>query len=151
MFNDMLSVRFSVIVICSFFLGFGELSAQNIVSVMNDENEISNFVDALENAQLTEKLNGNGPYTIFAPSNGSFNNSSVSNQNRSRSNLLNYIMTGMATERNLKAMSNITTLGGMVLNLRKTNSGEIRIEDRAIVTANIRASNGVIHIIDGTF
>ncbi len=150
MFNKILSGQIITLTLCSCLLGFGEIFAQDIISTMKEENRISNFVEALEDAQLTEKLNGNGPYTIFAPSNNTFN-SNVSNQNRSRSYLLNYIMTGLATERNLKAMSNITTLGGMVLNLRKTNSGEIRIEDREITSSNIRASNGVIHIIDGTF
>lgn len=150
MLTNNLSGRIIIGLLCSCFLGIGEIFAQDIISTMKKENQISNFVDALEKTQLTEKLDGNGPYTIFAPSNSAFNNN-VSTQNRSRSYLLNYIMTGMATERNLKAMSNITTLGGMVLNLSKTSSGEIRIEDRAITNANIRASNGVIHIIDGTF
>lgn len=151
MFGKIFPGKIQLLLICGFFLAAGEIRGQDIMSVMKEEGEISNFVNALENAQLTEELNGNGPYTIFAPSNRYFNNNNTSSQNRNRSYLLNYIMTGMATERNLKAMSNITTLGGMVLELQKTDSGEIIVKEREITTANIKASNGIIHIIDGTF
>lgn len=133
---------------CSLFF-FTNGMAQDVMGVMKTNSRISNFVNALENAQLTDKLNERGPYTVFAPSNDTFNMSATQKANRSY--LLNYIMTGMATERNLRAMSNITTLGGKVLSLSKSESGNILIEDRQLIKSNIKASNGVIHIIDGTF
>lgn len=151
MFGKILPGKIEIVLILGLFLAVGEVRSQDITSVMKEEGQISNFVNALENAQLAEELNGNGPYTIFAPSNRYFNSNNINSHNSNRSYLLNYIMTGMATERNLKAMSNITTLGGMVLELQKTDSGEIIIKERTITTANIKASNGIIHIIDGTF
>lgn len=148
--SDLLRHRTAILMVCCFLIS-GESIAQDVMSVMKSNSRISNFVEALEKAQLNDRLNGNGPYTVFAPSNEVFNNQNISNQERTRAHLLNYIMTGMATERNLKAMSNITTLGGKVLVLNKSGSGDITIDNSQILSGNIRASNGVIHIIDGTF
>ncbi|MDX1671951.1 MAG: fasciclin domain-containing protein, partial [Balneolaceae bacterium] len=61
--------------------------------------------------------------------------------------ILNHMITGLATKRKLKMMNNIPTLGGIHLKMKSTN-GDLQINKAVVIQANIKASNGVIHIVD---
>ncbi|MDX1629899.1 MAG: fasciclin domain-containing protein, partial [Fulvivirga sp.] len=89
--------------------------SQKIMTVIKSHSNLSSFADALEQNGLDEELSGNGPYTIFAPVNESFDRETSGKSITSssvRNLLLNHIMTGYATERNMKVMSKATSLGG---------------------------------------
>src|SRR5699024_9477400 len=106
--------------------------------------------EALESTGLDQQLMGMGPYTVFAPSNEAFESFSRginTSSGRMRSVLLNHIMTGLATERSIRAMNKVTSLGGITLNI-ESNGSEILIDKARLIRSNIRAGNGVIHIID---
>lgn len=125
-------------------------NGQSVMSVLKNNSEVSSFVSAIEKTQLNETFSNSGTYTIFAPTNEAFDKAVTSRQSsdsRLRSFLLNHIMTGWATEKNLKIMSSSTSLGGIQLNF--TGSNPMQVNNSEITTPNIRASNGVIHIIDG--
>jgi uncharacterized surface protein with fasciclin (FAS1) repeats len=64
-----------------------------------------------------------------------------------RDALLNHIMTGLATERSIKVMSKATSLGGLTLHI-EVNGDQIIINNARLITTNIRAGNGVIHVVD---
>jgi uncharacterized surface protein with fasciclin (FAS1) repeats len=119
---------------------------QTIIDELKKHKQTSNFAMALEKANLHERLSEPGPFTIFAPSNETFNKLS-SREKFNRDLLLNHIFTGMATERSLRAMSDITCLSGRTIKVGR-NQG-LSIENFAILESNIRAKNGVIHLIDG--
>lgn len=124
-------------------------NGQSVMSVLKNHSEVSSFANALEQAQLDDTISGSGPYTIFAPSNEAFNNTTgniLNSSSRMRSLLLNHIMTGLATGKNLKVMSKTTSMGGIQLNFNGTNP--IMVNDAEITTSNIKANNGVIHIIN---
>ena len=123
-------------------------SAQNVISKLKSNSQTSHFGRALEQANLQERLNQSGPFTLFAPSNAVFDKLS-SGQKSDRQLLLNHIFTGMATERSLKAMSEVTCLSGQTLSIVVDNSQRLKVNDVLIVRSNIRADNGVIHIIEG--
>ncbi len=124
--------------------------AQTIMSVLSGDQETSSFAKALEHTGLDQQLLDMGPYTIFAPSNEafeSFSNGINTSSSRMRSILLNHIMTGLATERSIRAMNKVTSLGGVTLNV-ESNGNTILIDNARLIQSNIRAGNGVIHIID---
>lgn len=134
------------------FLGIVEsVNSQDLMSVIKSHSNLSSFADAIEANGLATELAGKGPYTVFAPENETFDKE-ISGKNLSSSSvrnlLLNHIMTGYATERNMKVMSKATSLGGISLAL-KSDGNTIKINDAEIVKINIKARNGVLHIIRG--
>lgn len=127
--------------------GFTTLQAQTVMQTLNEHQETKSFAQALKDANMSDRLNGNGPYTLFVPSNSAF--SQLPNSQKSNSSLLlNHIFTGMATERSLKAMSDITCLSGQTISVG-SQSNRLTVNNNVVLTSNIRADNGVIHIIDG--
>jgi uncharacterized surface protein with fasciclin (FAS1) repeats len=55
----------------------------------------------------------------------------------------------MATKRNLKAMSNITSLSGHKFVVESDKNQQLTVASYQILNSNIKADNGVIHMIDG--
>ena len=55
-------------------LGFGAMAANaaDVVETLRDHDRFSNFVEAIEAAGLDETLTGEGPFTVFAPTNDAF-------------------------------------------------------------------------------
>lgn len=124
--------------------------AQTVISAMESNQELSSFVEAIKDTELEEQLSEPGAFTIFAPTNNAFDSAVGTRQNfqnRMESFLLNHIMTGWASSRNLKIMEKATSMGGIQLHFEGESS--VSVNGISIITANIRADNGVIHIIDG--
>lgn len=133
-------------------LGISEpASSQDLLAVIKSHNNLSSFAKAIEANGLENELSGKGPYTVFAPVNEIFDKE-ISGKNLSSSSvrnlLLNHIMTGYATERNMKVMSKATSLGGITLAL-KTGGNFVKVNEAEIIEMNIKAGNGVLHIIRG--
>lgn len=126
--------------------------AQDLVSVLKSNRQTTSFAQAIEASGLDEKLSQDGPFTIFAPTNGAFSKGTTlisSGSGQMKSIILNHIMTGMATARSLRMMNRATTLGGLNLTI-EASGDKITVNKSPLLETNIRASNGVIHIIDGT-
>ncbi|WP_445665027.1 fasciclin domain-containing protein [Fodinibius sp. AD559] len=132
----------------SFLVTLSDLQAQTIVEKLKSNSQTTQFVQALENTGVDDRLNQSGPFTVFAPTNAAFNNLSIGQKSDSNL-LLNHILTGMATKRSLRAMSDITCLSGKTISIQNQSGNNLAIESNRISTSNIKASNGVIHIIDG--
>ena len=130
-----------------------EVRAQQVYQVLEDNRETSSFAAAVQKAGLDARLNSDGPYTIFAPTNSALSRIGTRiNQNNPsalRRFLLNHILTGMATKRHITAMSKAPTLGGLTLRIQEDREGNITVNNVSIARFNIRARNGIIHVIDG--
>lgn len=127
-------------------------NSQQLMSVIKSHSNLSSFANAIESNGLDKKLAEKGPFTVFAPTNADFDKE-VSGKSLSsssvRSMVLNHIMTGYATERNMKMMSRATSLGGITLDM-KAYGDQVKINNNAeIIKGNIKAQNGVLHIIKG--
>lgn len=135
--------------ITAFILSFHVARSQSIMQKLKANNQTSHFAQALEKTNLSSKLNSSGPYTLFAPSNEAFDKLTATQKENSQL-LLNHIFTGMATERSLKAMKEVTCLSGKTIKLKGAENGQsVSVDSYVIIASNIRASNGVIHIING--
>ncbi len=120
---------------------------QNVVDKLKLNKQANHFGQALEDANLDKKLSESGPFTLFAPSNEAFDALS-SGQKSNTKLILNHVFTGMATERSLKVMSDVTCLSGRTITITEQN-GQLTVDSMTILSSNIKAENGVIHIIDG--
>ncbi len=132
-------------------LGWSAVSAQTVVDVAAGDPRFSTLVTAIEEAGLVEALSGEGPFTIFAPTNDAFGaidqnqlNVLLSSQSQLTTVLQYHVVPGLFTTDLITAdMQFFSTLAGS--NLPITNDG---VGDAAVIDVNIAASNGVIHVID---
>lgn len=110
---------------------------------------------ALEAAGLVEALKGKGPYTVFAPSDEAFAKlpegtvaTLLKPENKARlASILKYhVLSGEVLAKDVKTMP-ATTLDGQRVDI-KVEKGTVKVDGATVVKTDIRASNGVIHVID---
>lgn len=134
------------------------LVADNIDKQLAANPALSLFQYALKKTNLTSFTQGQGPFTIFAPTNDAFNEIGISNEagiNAADSNKLVQILTyhiqvGARTFVEIPFGPNapMSTQSGFLQYATRFQGGSAFINGAKITKENIVASNGIIHIID---
>lgn len=102
---------------------------------------------ALTSAGLVDALQGPGPFTVFAPTDAAFGElSAVPSGDALKDVLLYHVVSGAVGSGDLKAGAVPTLLSGKNLTIDLTNG--VGVNDARVTTANILASNGIIHVVD---
>lgn len=136
-------------------LSISVVSAQSIVETAQAQDGLSTFVKALEAADLTATLDGDGPYTVFAPSDDAFAalpegtlESLLAPENKDQLvELLSYhVVPGKMISADITDGKSPTVHGDDV-EITVADSG-VKVNEASVVTADIEATNGVIHIVD---
>ncbi len=135
-------------------INVSELRANaNIIPAAQNQTNLTVFVDAVQTANLTQTLDGTGPYTVCIPSDEAFNKlpEGTRNQLMNNTTLLNqvlsyHVVSGRYTYEQLIGMNNITNIQGNVLQVNAIGNN-ITIQNVS-VTQIIVVNNGVICIID---
>lgn len=115
--------------------------------------ELSTLSSLIQQSGLTEQLRGGGPYTVFAPSNEAFKAvpAATMAQLAADKELLRSVLTFHVLPAKLTSAevtnSNAKTVQGSNLALSKAGSF-VTVEDAVVQSADVLASNGVVHIID---
>ena len=144
------------------------LTAQGtIVDVAVNNKDFSTLVTALKAADLVGALQGDGPFTVFAPTNDAFGkldsktlNSLLEVENKKAlANILTYhVVSGKLAASDVVAALkkgngsvDLTALNGQVINVMQKD-GKIWLKDSngnysEIVATDVMGSNGVIHVI----
>ena len=124
---------------------------QTIVDIAVSNPDFSILVQALQKAELVEALQGEGPFTVFAPTNQAFIDAGIDLNAISKDDLANilkyHVLAGkfLAAELNEKGYA---TLNGQKFFV-DFNSGKIFINGKTeVIATDITASNGVIHVLD---
>ena len=131
---------------------------ENIVAIAQGQQNLSSLVAALTKfPDLVATLSGPGNFTVFAPTNDAFaallstigqNNIDNVPEPVLRSLLQYHVVSSGAVFSNQLAAGNVATVNGE--SIAVTTSGGIRLNgSTSVATADVRASNGVVHIIDG--
>jgi transforming growth factor-beta-induced protein len=136
----------------------GPQITQDIVEIAAATPEVSTLVAALTAAGLADDLQGDGPFTVFAPVNSVFDalGADVISAllEAGNADLLTKILTfhvvpGAAVlSSDLSDGQSVTTLQGESLSIGVSGSG-VTVNGASVTTADIEATNGVIHLIDG--
>jgi uncharacterized surface protein with fasciclin (FAS1) repeats len=130
-------------------------ATQDVVSTAVAAKKFTVLAKALEAADLVSALNGKGPFTVFAPTDEAFAQLpkgtlesllEPGNKDKLVAILKAHVTTGRVYADQLRA-GPIATLGGERLTVEFGKSGPT-IGGAAVLTADIQASNGVIHVID---
>lgn len=126
-----------------------------ISQIVQNTPSMSTLASALDAANLTDTLNGNGPFTLFAPSNDAFSalpngtlqNLMKPNNKQQLASLLAYhVVKGNFPAARLKSGS-MTTMNGQTVQISVTPSG-VMVNNSMVTQADIMASNGVIHVLN---
>jgi transforming growth factor-beta-induced protein len=120
------------------------------------ESGFGTLVTAVGVAGLVDALNGPGPFTVFAPTDTAFENLEDGLLNELINNPLDlayvlqyHVVSGLVLAEDAIALDgeSVTTLNGYDIDISFVD-GVLRINDANVIQGDIRASNGVIHILD---
>jgi uncharacterized surface protein with fasciclin (FAS1) repeats len=129
-------------------------SDKNIVETAVAAGKFKTLTSLLKRAGLAKTLQGKGPYTVFAPTDAAFDkvpNATLARLGRDkaalRKVLLLHVREGRLTAAKLTKRRSVKTLNGQRLAIR-VRGGKVFVGGARVVTANVTASNGVIHAIN---
>ena len=142
--------------------GGGEPMAQSspakpdIVETAVSAGSFSTLITALEGADLVSLLKGDGPYTVFAPTDQAFAKLpegtvadllKPENNDKLISILTYHVVPGKVMSGDVSNILLAKTVNGKGLSFN-VSAGGVKIDGANIVKADIETSNGVIHVID---
>ena len=135
-------------------LGFaGSAFAADIVDTAAGNSDFETLVAAVQAAGLVDTLKGEGPFTVFAPTNEAFAALGETvdtlllpeNKDKLTAVLTYHVLPGKVMSSDLSAMA-ATTVEGQDIDVTVENGP--MVNDANIVSADIETDNGVIHAID---
>ena len=147
------------IVATSSFLGIAHAEpkekAKDIVAVAAGNGSFNTLVAAVKAAGLVETLQGPGPFTVFAPTDEAFAKlpkgtveDLLKPENKAKlvAILTYHVVAGKVMAADVKTMK-AKTVNGQSLDVKVTDGG-VTVDKAKVVTTDVAASNGVIHVID---
>jgi uncharacterized surface protein with fasciclin (FAS1) repeats len=125
----------------------------DIVDVAVGAGSFDTLAAALEAAELVDTLKGEGPFTVFAPTDDAFAkipqdqlNALLADKAKLTAVLTYHVVPGKVMAADVAALDSATTVQGGNLSIDTTDG--VKVNDATVVTTDIEASNGVIHVID---
>ena len=137
-------------------LGLSSARAADIVDTAVSAGSFKTLVAAVQAAGLVETLKGEGPFTVFAPTDEAFARLPAGtveellkpeNKEKLQAVLTYHVIAGKVTSTDVagKKLRAKTVQGGSI-NVNGMNG--VRVNDAMVTATNIGADNGVIHVID---
>lgn len=126
----------------------------NLVEVATDAGSFHTLVAALKAAGLVETLSGDGPFTVLAPTDEAFARipqdelqALIADKEALTAVLTYHVIPGRVMSTDVVALSSANTVNGQSVEV-KVMEGRVMIDEATVITPDIEASNGVIHVID---
>ncbi|MGH1440348.1 MAG: fasciclin domain-containing protein [Cellvibrionaceae bacterium] len=144
---------FSLVV--SMFAVAGHHGAKkDIVDTAVAADDFNTLVTAVKAAGLVDTLKGEGPFTVFAPTDAAFAKVPAETLNAlladkaALSNVLTYhVVAGKVMAADVVKLDSAKTVQGQSVSV-EVKDGKVFVDGAQVVTTDIKASNGVIHVID---
>ncbi|MEM1116107.1 MAG: fasciclin domain-containing protein [Bacteroidota bacterium] len=144
-------IRTLLLALLAFPLAASAQHTPDIVEIAAGSDDFETLVAAVSAAGLVETLQGDGPFTVFAPKDAAFARlgddtieSLLRPENRDQlTAILTYhVVPGRFSSAELGAIDELTTVNGQTLRIGN------RINRSRLVATDIEASNGIVHVID---
>ena len=126
----------------------------DIVQTAISAGNFTTLVTALTEAGLVDALKGEGPFTVFAPTDDAFKKlpkgaleGLLKDKEALKNVLLYHVVSGSVSSKDVVKLDKATTLNKSDIKI-KTVDGKVMINDSQVTTADVQASNGIIHVID---
>ena len=135
---------------------YGHKASKNIVETASSNGSFTTLVAAVQAAGLSETLQGDGPFTVFAPTDAAFaklpagtveNLLLPENKDQLTAILTYHVVAGKVTAAQVVKLDSATTVNGQDVQIRVAN-GVVTVDGATVAAADVMASNGVIHVID---
>ena len=134
----------------------GDVRAQDrdIVEVAQAAGGFETLLAAATAADLVSVLKSEGPFTVFAPTDEAFARipeaelqALLADSEALQQVLLYHVVPGKVEAAQVVKLESAETAAGRTVSIAVEN-GSVKIDDATVITADIQASNGVIHVID---
>ena len=132
------------------------MAKPTIVDIAVGNPDFSTLVAALKAAGLVEALSGEGPFTVFAPTNEAFAQLPAGtldtlllpeNKDKLVAILTYHVVPGAVMAADVVTLTEATSLEGDTIAITATDAG-VKVDSANVTATDIKASNGVIHVID---
>jgi uncharacterized surface protein with fasciclin (FAS1) repeats len=131
-------------------------AGEDVVALAQATPDLSTLVKAVTAAELAETLQGDGPFTVFAPTNDAF--AAVGqdaladllkprNREQLASVLTYHVVPGEMQAADLQDGQMLETVQGESLPV-SVEGDQVKVGDATVAQADVEASNGVVHVID---
>jgi uncharacterized surface protein with fasciclin (FAS1) repeats len=127
---------------------------KDIVATAIDAGSFTTLAAALEAAGLVSVLQGEGPFTVFAPTDEAFAKlpsgtveALLADKDELTRVLTYHVVAGKVTSDQVTGLAEAQTLAGIPAPI-SVREGDVFVSGARVVTPDIMASNGVIHVID---
>jgi uncharacterized surface protein with fasciclin (FAS1) repeats len=129
---------------------------KDIVDVAAENGSFTTLVAAVKAAGLVDTLKGEGPFTVFAPTDEAFAKLPAGtvemllkpeNKDKLVAVLTYHVVSGKVMAADVVNVKSAATVQGQMLMVKADDSG-VMINNAKVVMADVKASNGVIHVID---
>ena len=135
---------------------FPSIAFANVIDKLNETGKFMKLNETLTKSGLSENLKGEGPFTVFAPLDDAF--AAISAQTyygllreENKDKLVNilgrHVFSKKLTSSEINNEIKLKALNGEEVTIKKVN-GIVYINEAEVVSADIEASNGVIHFIN---
>ena len=128
----------------------------DIVDTAIAAGQFKTLAAALDGAGLVATLKGQGPFTVFAPTDAAFAKLPAGtvddllrpeNKAKLAAILTYHVVPGRVTAADVARLKEAKTVNGETVDVR-ADGGSVMINDAKVTAADVAASNGVIHVVD---
>jgi uncharacterized surface protein with fasciclin (FAS1) repeats len=152
--------HFGIIFLAVFFLAFGtahmkaDMGGKTIVETAISAGSFNTLVTAVKAAGLVETLSGEGPFTVFAPTDDAFAKlpegtipALLKDKDKLTAILTYHVVAGNVMAKDVVNLTSAKTVNGQSLTIM-VKDGTVMVDGAKVVKTDIVCSNGVIHVID---
>ena len=145
-----------LIVCLLIFSSMPTITSANIINQLNETGKFTKLNETLSKSGLDKNLEGDGPFTIFAPLDDAFAAISARTyysllKEENKEKLVNilgrHVFSKKITSSEINDEIKLKAINGEEITIKKVN-GIVYINEAEVVTADIEAPNGVIHFIN---
>lgn len=136
------------------FATAADAPTKTIPEVAIEAGSFKTLVTALKAADLVGALSGEGPFTVFAPTDEAFAKlpagtveALLKDKKKLAAILTYHVVPGKVTAADVVKLKEAKTLNGKSVKIAVVD-GKVKIDGATVVTADVMAKNGVIHVID---
>ena len=150
----LISTTFATVLALAGFNSSAMSHSKDIVDTAVGAGNFNTLVTALKEAGLVDTLKGEGPFTVFAPSDDAFAkipadqlNALLGDKEKLTAVLTYHVVPGKVMASEVVKLDSAKTVQGQSVGI-KVEDGSVFVDGAKVSTADIETSNGVIHVID---
>ncbi|MRX28336.1 fasciclin domain-containing protein [Kangiella sp. HZ709] len=130
--------------------------SKDIVTTAVENGNFKTLAAALGAAGLVDTLQGKGPFTVFAPTDEAFAKLpegtveellKPENKDKLTAILTYHVVAGKVKAKDVVKLSSAKTVNGQSVDIKVSNGG-VKVDNANVVATDVKASNGIIHVID---